>query len=133
MQKCDDIQKVIAAVIKKNGKFLIAKRAKKDTLQNKWEFPGGKVEPGETFDACLKREIFEELGIVIEVGEYICSSRFTYREKKMEMLAFYVTSFSGIIELKEHKEVRWIATNEFHLYEFPEPDLPIIEALKKEK
>ncbi|MEX0940399.1 MAG: (deoxy)nucleoside triphosphate pyrophosphohydrolase [Candidatus Babeliales bacterium] len=122
-------QKVIAAVIKKDGKFLIAQRAKEDPLKGKWEFPGGKLEKGETFHECLARELFEELGITATIGEYICSSKFSYKGKPMEMLAFVVTSYEGEIQLKEHSAITWINIDEFENYPFPDPDLPIIKHL----
>ena len=72
------MQKVTAAVIEKDGKILIARRKRDDSQAGKWEFPGGKLEAGETPEACLKRELREELGIETEVGAFFCSSRFVY-------------------------------------------------------
>ncbi len=67
---------IAAAIIEKDGKVLIAKRAKKDALCGTWEFPGGKLEEGETLEECLKRELYEELGIHAEIGDYFCTSTF---------------------------------------------------------
>ena len=69
-------KKVVASVIQKDDKILIAQRAKKDDLYEKWEFPGGKMELGETDHECLKRELREEFGIEAEIGDYLCTSYF---------------------------------------------------------
>lgn len=122
---------VIASVIEKDGKFLIAQRAKKDALFGKWELPGGKLEENETFQECLKRELFEELNILAEVGEFIAESAFELNGTDMRLLAFHVPSFTGEIQLKEHSDVKWVAPAEFSLYEFPAPDLPILQVIQE--
>lgn len=126
-------KKVIASVFEKDGRFLIAQRAKKDALYGKWEFPGGKVEEGETFQECLKRELFEEFGIVAQIGVYMCSSFFVHKNNPMEMLAFRILSYEGDFELREHQQIAWVLPHEFKNYDFPEPDLPIIEKILQEK
>ncbi len=123
------IKKVIAGIIIKDNKFLIAQRSKKDEFYDKWEFPGGKMELGETEQECLKRELFEELGIEAEIGEYLCSSYFEYKGIPMEMHAYYVTSFSNELILYEHKQIKWVEKNELLLYDVPNPDMPIIAKL----
>jgi mutator protein MutT len=81
MENCQSAKRFIAAaIIEKDGKILIAQRTKKDALFGKWEFPGGKVEPGETLQACLKRELFDELGIDAEIGEYFCTSTLVHKD-----------------------------------------------------
>ncbi|MGC2310566.1 MAG: (deoxy)nucleoside triphosphate pyrophosphohydrolase [Candidatus Babeliaceae bacterium] len=122
-------KKVIAALIKKDDKFLIAQRAKRDILYGKWEFPGGKMETGETEQECLKRELKEEFGIVAEIGEYFCTVPFEHQGEPMEMLAFYVYSFSGEITLYEHQHIKWVTKEELLNYDFPAPDKPIIDKL----
>lgn len=109
--------------------FLIAQRAKKDSLYGKWEFPGGKMEQGETEQECLKRELLEEFGIEATIGEYFYTVPFEHKEQLMEMLAFFVPSFSGEINLNEHHQVKWVKKEELLLYDFPEPDKPIIQKL----
>lgn len=125
------MKKVIAGVIERNGKFLIAQRSKKDSFYGKWEFPGGKMEAGETEESCLQRELFEELGIRAEIGSYICSSYFEQNGKLFELKAWYVHSFSGEPILYEHLQFRWVEKNELLQFEYPEPDLPIIQELLK--
>lgn len=122
-------KKVIAALIQRDNKFFIAQRAKKDELYGKWEFPGGKMEPGETEPECLRRELFEEFGIEAEVGDYFCTVRFFHRGNPMQMLVFRVLSFTGEIDLKEHQDGRWVTKEDLNNYDFPEPDKPVIAKL----
>lgn len=123
---------IAAAVIECNDRVLIAQRAKKDALYGKWEFPGGKVEEGETLHECLKRELNEELGIqVTEIGEYLCTSTFYHKNILFDMCVFKVVSFHGQIVLREHSAIAWVSPAELSQYSFPEPDLPIIELLQK--
>lgn len=121
---------IAAAIIEQNGKILIAQRAKNDALFGKWEFPGGKVEAGETLHECLKRELFEELNIHAEVGEYFCTSTFHHKDVLFDMCVFKVPSFTGEIKLNEHSAIAWVTSAELSNYIFPEPDLPIVELLQ---
>lgn len=122
-------KKVIAGLIKNNDTFLIAQRAKKDSLYGKWEFPGGKMEQGEMEQECLKRELWEEFGIEATIGDYFYTVPFEHKGLPMEMLAFFVPSFSGEINLTEHHQVKWVKKEDLPLYDFPEPDTPIIQKL----
>lgn len=122
---------IAAAVIEQNGKVLIARRAKNDALCGKWEFPGGKVEAGETLPECLKRELAEELDIQAQIGQYLCTSTFYHKDILFDMCVFRVPAFSGTITLDEHSAIAWVTPSELSNYEFPEPDLPIIELLQK--
>jgi len=129
MQIAQESKKVIAAVIEQAGKVLIAQRAKNDALKGKREFPGGKLEAGETFEQCLRRELNEELGIDAHVGDYLCTSPFYHNGVFVEMVVFWVPSFTGQITLKEHQAIRWVAPKDLMLFDFPEPDMPIIKLL----
>jgi mutator protein MutT len=124
---------IAAAIIEKDGKVLIAQRSKNDGLQGKWEFPGGKVEEGETLHECLKRELFEELSIRAEVGEHVCTSTFLHKDTIFDMYVFKVPFFTGTLTLNEHMAVHWVTPQELSNYEFPDPDLPIVNLLKKEE
>ncbi len=118
-------RQVTAAVIEKDGKILIAKRKRGRTLGGKWEFPGGKIEPGETPEECLKRELKEEFGIEVEIGEFISSSIFKYKLIPIELLAYKVKHISGNFEVREHEEIKWISREELALYDFMDADKPI--------
>ena len=122
-------KKVIAGLIVNEGKILIAQRAKKDALYGKWEFPGGKVEIGETDHECLIRELNEELGIDATVGTYFMSSFFEHKGSPYEMRTYYVTSFGGTILLLDHLAVKWVEPAELINFDMPDPDIPIVNAL----
>lgn len=124
-------KKIAAGIIERDGTVLIAQRAKPGPDCGKWEFPGGKVEHGETLQECLARELFEELGIITIVGDYVCSSFFMHNGMQYEMRAFKVTSFTGEIILHEHSQMAWVTPRELSNYIFPEPDAPIIEILQR--
>lgn len=126
-------KKVVAGIIKKNDTILIAQRAKKDSLYGKWEFPGGKMEQGETEQECLKRELYEEFGIDAKIGEYFYTVPFEHKNQSMEMLVFFVHFFSGEIILHEHNQIKWVKKEDLLLYDFPEPDKPVIQKLLDNK
>jgi len=126
-------RQVTAAVIERDGKILIAKRRLGSTLGGKWEFPGGKIEPGETPEECLKREIKEELNIESEVGDFLISGKFTYCFVPIELLAYRVKHLSGDFKVNDHEEIRWVRASELKLYDFLPADRPIVEMLSKRK
>ncbi len=121
---------IAAAVIERDGKMFIAQRADRGCNFGKWEFPGGKVEAGETLEECLKRELFEELGIHAEVGDYLCTSTFQHKDALFDMCVFKVTSFEGEITLCEHSAMAWVFPAELSQYDMPEADLPIVALLQ---
>ncbi|MEW6378304.1 MAG: 8-oxo-dGTP diphosphatase MutT [bacterium] len=123
------MQVVTAAVIEKGGKLLIARRRKGDHLENKWEFPGGKLERGETPEQCLRRELFEEFGIETRIGDFICSSRFVYSHISIELLAYRAEHLSGEFTVHEHEEIRWVWPRELEAYDFADADIPIVKKL----
>jgi len=125
--KNTDYIQVTAAIIEKDGKILIAKRNKEDPLKDKWEFPGGKLEPNETPEACLKRELEEELGVVTEIGEFICSSKYEYSHIAIELHVFRAHYVSGEFKANDHAELKWVLPSELSHYDFPEADAPIVE------
>ena len=123
------MDKVTAGIIEKDGKILIAMRKSGKCIGAKWEFPGGKLEPGETLEECLKRELKEELNFEVEVGEFVASSKFICKEKEIELMAFRVTYVSGDIVLTDHDEVQWVMPSELKNYEFTAPDVPIVKKI----
>lgn len=120
---------VTAAIIKKGDRFLIAKRSKGKHLEYKWEFPGGKVEHKEKPEACLRRELEEEFGILVEVNDFLAESIFEYKDKKIRLLGYMVEHISGEFQLNDHDEIRWISITDFDKYDFAEADIPLIEKL----
>ena len=120
---------VVAAVIEKDGRVLIARRRKEERLGGKWEFPGGKVEPDEKPEQALKRELREELGIEAEIGEFFCSSRYDYPHLPVELHAYRVMNFSGEIVAHVHDQVLWVLLQDLCRYDFPEANREITRRL----
>lgn len=120
---------VTAAVIEKDGKVLIAKR-KKAYMGYLWEFPGGKKEDNETLEECLVREIKEELGIDIMVGDFLCSVKHLINcQYAIELFAFKAVALSHKFRLKDHDEIKWVNIEDLQTYNFFEPDRVIVKAL----
>src|SRR3989344_7255961 len=120
---------VTAAIIEKNGKFLIARRKKGKHLEYKWEFPGGKVEQQETSEECLVRELKEEFGIIAEVSDFVTESIFDYGDRKIRLLGYRAKYVSGKFKLNAHDKIKWIFASEFGKFDFAEADLPLIEKI----
>ena len=123
------MQVVTAAVIKDNDKYLITQRASNDKLAFKWEFPGGKVEAGETPEECLKREIKEELNLEIEVGERISTSIYNYDSGSIKLVAYYAHIAGGSVKLSIHNDAKWVTANELRQFDFCPADLNVVEKL----
>ena len=129
--KSPNIVRVTAAILEKDGKILIAKRKTGDDLfAGLWEFPGGKVEKGETPKKCMARELREELDIEVEVGELVTSNKHKYPHGIFELLAYRVKHISGEMVLNDHEEMKWVTADEMPRFEFPPADLPIIKYLR---
>jgi 8-oxo-dGTP diphosphatase len=126
-------RQVAAGVIEKDSKVLIARRRKKDTLGGFWEFPGGKVEPGEIPQDCLKRELKEEFDIETEIGELLSSTIFRYFFIPIELLAYRVRYISGDFKINEHDEIQWVLPEEFKNYNLVNADKPIAKAILTSK
>lgn len=121
--------KVAAGVIEKDGKILIAKRKSGKCIGAKWEFPGGKLEDGETLEECLIRELKEELDIEVEIESYLISSRFFCSGIEIELLAYKVKYLSGDLKLVDHEQAKWVLPSELLEYEFTFPDIPIVKKI----
>ena len=120
---------VVAAIIIKNGKYFIAQRNKHKHMGLSWEFPGGKVENGETFENALKREIKEELNINIAINYKLGEENYKDEKINVKLHYFLCSHTSGEIYLNEHEDSAWITKNEFKNYNFAEGDSDIIKLL----
>jgi len=120
---------VAAAIISKDGYILITKRLPGYHLAGLWEFPGGKQEPNESLEECLKREIKEELDIEIDVGSLFKTVRHEYEKKIVSLHVFECSFISGEPKAIECQEFKWVKPETLSQYEFPPPDLEIIELL----
>jgi 8-oxo-dGTP diphosphatase len=124
---------VTAAIVEKDGRILIARRAPGGALAGKWEFPGGKLEEGETPEQCLYRELREEFGIESEVGDLVASSTFDYVHGSIELLAFRVRHTSCTFVPTVHDALEWVSRAELCTYDFAPADMPIVDKLVAEK
>jgi 8-oxo-dGTP diphosphatase len=122
---------VTAAILIENGSVLIARRRPGASQAGLWEFPGGKVRPGESPAQCLKREIREELGIEIVVGEFFGESVHAYADQTIRLLAYRVRAEGGEMSLNDHAELAWVATADLDRYRFCPADVPFTEKLQK--
>lgn len=124
-------KRVTCAVIIKAGRVLLARRAPGQKNAGLWEFPGGKVEAGETDEACLEREILEEFGVRGKACAHICDSAYTYNEFGMQILlcAYVFVPESDAFELRVHDEVRYFAPQELADISLSPADVPIAEAV----
>jgi 8-oxo-dGTP diphosphatase len=122
-------KKVTAAILRNRGKILIAKRQSGDTFEGKWEFPGGKIEDGETPEQCLRRELFEEFGIDAIIKELLCIVQYTYTEGSILLYAYEVAHSQGDFKLNVHDEAKWAELCDLGMYNFLEADKLIIEKL----
>ncbi|HEX2947077.1 MAG TPA: (deoxy)nucleoside triphosphate pyrophosphohydrolase [Clostridia bacterium] len=120
---------VTAAVIMKDGKVFIARRAPGENSAGGWEFPGGKVEKDETPQECLRRELFEELGIKAEIGEFVCESIYEYPKGTIRLLAYRAEIIDGGIGLSVHDDCRWVPMSELKSYRLLPADVPVAEKL----
>jgi len=120
---------VTAGIIKKDGKILIAKRKHGKSADAKWEFPGGKVEKGETHEECLKREIMEELNVEIKGGKFVGANCFNKGEKNINLMAYNAEYVSGEIKLTDHEDYRWVLPCELDKYDFLEADWKFVEII----
>jgi len=119
---------VAAAVIERDGAFLLTRRLKGTHLAGTWEFPGGKCEDGETLEACLVRELREELAVDIHVGREVLVTRHRYQERTVE-LHFFETALDGVPNPQLGQEMRWVPRGELGELPLPEADAELIRML----
>lgn len=126
------MKKVTAALLTTENKLLIAQRPSTDKLAGKWEFPGGKIESGETPEECLKREIKEEFNICIEVTEYFSSSIYSYEHGTIELIAYWATTQDQGLTPTAHDDYRWVSIAELEDYDFAPADISFVKKLRGE-
>ena len=123
---------VAAALIQDaSGRYLIARRREGTHLAGLWEFPGGKREPHETLEQCLRRELTEELGADFAVQDRVETVRWEYPEKTVLLHFYRCTVDRGAIAALEGQALAWVAPDELDDYEFPAADLALIDRLRR--
>ncbi|MBW7469018.1 (deoxy)nucleoside triphosphate pyrophosphohydrolase [Pontibacter aydingkolensis] len=118
--------KVLCGIIEKDGYVLITQRSASMSQPLLWEFPGGKLEAGETEKACLVREIQEELSINVSPVQRLDPARYTYPDKTIDLIPYTCTYNSGTIRLLEHATYKWVKPVELTAYVWCPADVPII-------
>ncbi|NVK86506.1 MAG: 8-oxo-dGTP diphosphatase MutT [Gammaproteobacteria bacterium] len=121
--------KVVAAILCRNGKVLVAKRPEHKHQGGKWEFPGGKVEPYEENLAALKRECLEEIGIHIQKANLFHSVSFNYPDQSVAIDFYLIDEFSGTASGLEEQEVKWVDLSSLNDLTFPAANQPVVDML----
>jgi 8-oxo-dGTP diphosphatase len=119
---------VTAAVIEREGTFLLTRRLQDTHLAGAWEFPGGKCEKGETLEESLRREMLEELGVNVDVGREVHSVRHVYPERTVE-LHFFTCRLRGEPHPRLGQEMRWVPREELRGLALPPADAELVEML----
>lgn len=122
---------VVGAVIVSGGRVLCAQRGGSGPLSGLWEFPGGKIEPGEAPGAALTREIYEELRCHITVGDQVTTTRHDYEFATVTLTTFYCSLTDGHPSLTEHIDMRWLAPDELRTLEWAPADIPAMALVEK--
>ena len=121
----------VGVIWNEQGQILIDRRRPEGLLGGLWEFPGGKIEPGETIEDCIKREIKEELGIGIEVGEHLITIDHTYTHLRVSLTVHHCRYLTGEPMPIECDEIRWVTLDEIDQFPFPIANAQIIAALRQ--
>ena len=120
---------VVAAIIYKDGAYFTTQRGYGE-FEGMWEFPGGKIELGETHEMALKREIQEELGVDISIEELLCTTNYDYPSFHLTMHCYLCSIAAGKIELREHKSARWLTTETLDSVEWLPADKDAVELIR---
>ena len=119
------------AIIENNGKFLIAQRAPGMSYAGYWEFPGGKLESGETVEECLIREIHEELGMIIRPTNFFGRKDFEYPQKTVSLFFYFCRWVGGQPSKKDCFDFAWVTPCEMKNYRFLPADIEVIDLLNR--
>ena len=114
-----------AAVIEQDGRYLLCRRHPRAELAGKWEFPGGKIETGETAEECLVREIREELGLEVRLKCRLGTVEEATDERHLELIAFCAEIVSGTLQVLDHEEVAWVNRENVASYDLAPADVAI--------
>ena len=118
---------VVAAIIYRDQNLLLARRKPEKSMGGYWEFPGGKIEEGETPESALTRELEEEFDLRVSVGAHVATHRHDYEHIKIELIAHETTIEEGDFQLRDHDAIVWVTPQEATSYKLAPADIPILE------
>lgn len=118
---------VTCAIIERDGLVLAAQRSARMSLPLKWEFPGGKIDQGESPEECLRREISEEMNIEVAVGGSLPPSTHNYPAFSITLYPFICSIQNGEIALAEHSAIAWLVPEKLHALDWAEADIPVVK------
>lgn len=125
--------KVVGGIIKKEDRYLIGRRGPKEKMAGFWEFPGGKLEENESKKECIKRELKEELDVVVVVGELISEYKYSYSDISYHLYFYRIDDFIGEPIPFVHDRLIWAKSNDFKKYNFLPGDNPLIDLMLNNK
>lgn len=127
--------KVVAGIIENNGKILCMQRdkGKYDYVSFKWEFPGGKIEAGETNEQALRRELYEEMDLEVKIENHFCDIEYTYPDFKIIMFCYKCNTKDINFKLNVHKDFKWLEISKLNTIDWAAADKPIVKKLMEGK
>ncbi len=123
---------VVAGIIQSGGKIFATQRGYGE-FKDGWEFPGGKMEPGETCEQALARELKEELAVDVNVGKFLCTVDYDYPTFHLTMHCFYCSVVGGELTLLEHEAAKWLNMAELHSVDWLPADVEVVSALERNR
>lgn len=120
---------VACAIIEREGLVLAVRRSQEMIMPLKWEFPGGKIAPGESPEACVRRELVEELGLLVRIERKLPAATHKYSRFTVTLYPFVCSMDGGEMVLHEHSAAVWLAPDELLTLDWAEADIPIIKGL----